>query len=102
MEKLWAVSLEYEPKEIFLLITRCLSDLSAALLVKGIYGKERQVKYLGIFLDKVSFTLWTGLGSESEYLESFFSLLVKYFNLDLGLVVFKVFCNSLKILLISR
>ena len=53
-----------EPKDIFLLITKCLKALSALLLSIGMLGDFRNVKYFCLFFRSDVFNLESGVGSK--------------------------------------
>ena len=52
-----------EPKEVRLLMTRCLKALSALLLSMGILGWLRNVKYLSVFFRSDSLIFVKTVGS---------------------------------------
>lgn len=83
-----------EPNDDFLLRTRCRSDLSAALLVSGTVGYERQVRYFGIFLRSVSLIRVSGLGSRPVEVASSRNRLVNELLYDSGSSFFNVSLRS--------
>jgi len=55
----------FEPKDVRLLMTKCLKALSALLLSMGIPGCLRKVKYFSLFFRRAALILERGVGSRA-------------------------------------
>ena len=63
MEVVSAPRCVFDPKEMRLLMTKCLKALSALLLSTGIPGCRRKVKYFSLFFRRAALILESGAGS---------------------------------------